>query len=130
MADPLDEILEQATRLGGLIRRHPRFARLRQADDAVRADPAATSAMEAYNKAAGAIARKERAGQPVEVEEKRSVQRLHEAVAGNERIKGFMAAQADYAELMRRMNDTIFEAITADEAAGKPADRTADGPQA
>ncbi len=123
MADTLDEILKQAVRLGVLIRQHPRYARLREADDAIRADQAATGALQAYNQAAAKVAKKERALQPVEVAEKQELQRLQEAVAANARVKVFMAAQADYAEMMRRMNDTIFDAITGDDdkATGPPA---------
>ena len=115
-----DEILEQAKRLGELIRTHPRYVMLRASDEAVRADKAATDALEAYNKAAAEIARKEVATEPVEVAEKRELQRLHNAVAANETIKAFTLAQADYAELMRRMNDTIFRAISQGEPQAEP----------
>jgi cell fate (sporulation/competence/biofilm development) regulator YlbF (YheA/YmcA/DUF963 family) len=109
-----DKVTEQAKRLGELIRTHPRYVKLRETDAAVRADNAATDALEAYNKAAAEIARKEAATQPVEVAEKQELQRLHNAVAASETIKAFTLAQADYAELMRRMNDTIFRAIAED----------------
>ena len=118
-----DEILRQAKGLGELIRTHPRYVRLREADAAVRTDKTATQALEAYNKAAADIARKEAATEPVEVEDKRQLQRLHGAVASNETIKAFTLAQADYAELMRRMNDTIFRAIAqGDQAAAHEGD--------
>ncbi len=115
-----DEITEQAKRLGELIRTHPRYVMLRASDEAVRADKTATDALEAYNKAAAEIARKEAATEPVEVAEKRQLQRLHNAVAANETIKAFTLAQADYAELMRRMNDTIFRAISQGEQEAEP----------
>jgi len=115
-----DEILEQAKRLGELIRTNPRYVTLRAGDEAVRADKTATDALEAYNKAAAEIARKEAATEPVEVAEKRELQRLHNAVAANETIKAFTLAQADYAELMRRMNDTIFRAIAQGEPQAEP----------
>jgi uncharacterized tellurite resistance protein B-like protein len=54
------------------------------------------------------IAEKERSQEPVEVEEKRELERLHQAVVANETVKAFMRAQADYAELMKRMNDAIY----------------------
>ena len=113
MAEPMEEILKLAGDLGQAIRRHPRYATLRAADARVRADTSATDALDAYNKAATEIARKERAGQPIEVEDKHRLERLHQVVAANDTIKAFMAAQADYAELMRKMNDAIFRAITA-----------------
>jgi len=123
-----DEITEQARRLGELIRKHPRYVKLRETDAAIRADTAATEALEAYNKAAAEIARKEAATEPVEVAEKRQLQRLHDAVAGNETIKAFTLAQADYAELMRRMNDTIFRAVAGGEEGAGPAEPAAPAP--
>lgn len=112
MAENLDKILELARNLGQAIRQHPRYTKLREADQRVRDDKSATDALAAYNQATGEIARKERSGQPIEPEDKRKLEQLHKAVATQEAIKGFMAAQADYAELMRKMNDTIFSAIT------------------
>jgi len=112
MADEsMDDILEQARRLGDLIRQHPRYRRLREADAKVRGDQAATEALDAYNKAAVAIQQRESSGEPVEVEEKRNLERLRDAVASNETVKAFSTAQADYAEMMQRMNEAIFRAI-------------------
>ena len=115
MDDGLKEITEQATRLGEAIRRHPRYAKLREADERVRADKAATEALEAYNKAVAAIQKKGQGGQPIEVEDKRNLERLRQVVAGNTTVKAFMQTQADYAELMHRMNDTIYRTIAGEE---------------
>jgi len=115
-----EEILSLARRLGEAISRHPRYIKLREADERVRADKAATDALDAYNKAAEEIARKEHAGRPIEVEEKRRLRSLQEAVAANETVKAFMVSQADYAEMMRKMNDAIYQAISGEqEAAGQ-----------
>jgi len=113
MEEGLEEVLRLAGVLGEAIRRHPRYVRLRETDARVRADQTATEALGAYNRAVDQVARKEQAAQPVEVEEKRSVERLRQAVASHEAVKAFMRAQADYAELMQRMNDAIYRAITA-----------------
>ena len=115
MDDGLKEITEQATRLGEAIRRHPRYAKLREADERVRADKSATEALEAYNKAVAAIQKKGQGGQPIEVEDKRNLERLRQVVAGNAAVKAFMQTQADYAELMHRMNDTIYRTIAGEE---------------
>ena len=122
--DNYEDVLKLAAQLGEAIRVHPRYTRLREADDRVRADKAATDALEAYNGAAREVARKERSGQPVEVDEKRRLRGLQEVVAGNPSIRSFMMAQADYAELMNKMNEAIYQAISAgdgDEPAGPQA---------
>ena len=116
MADNFEDVMRLARELGGAIRKHERYLKLRQADDRVRADKSATDALSAYNKAAEEVGRKEQAGHPIEVEDKRRLQHLHEIVAANEAVKSFMVSQADYAELMRRMNDAIFRAIAEPES--------------
>lgn len=125
MADNLEEIMGLANTLGQAISRHPRYTMLKEADARVRADKAATEALDAYNRAAQMVGRKERAGQPIGVDEKRNLEGLHQAVAANETIKGFMRAHADFAELMRRMNDTIHNAMNAPEAAAATAEPAA-----
>jgi len=112
----MDEILEQARRLGERIREHPSYKRLRETDARVREDKDAAEALNAYNKAATDIQAKERKGQPIEVEEKRNLEALRDAVVSSETIKAFSQAQADYADLMRRMNEAIFQAIAGPDA--------------
>jgi cell fate (sporulation/competence/biofilm development) regulator YlbF (YheA/YmcA/DUF963 family) len=119
MDENFDSILALAGKLGEAIRQHPRYTKLRQADTQVRADKAATEALDAYNKTASELSKKERMGQPIEVEEKRRLQRLHEVVAANETVKSFMRTHADYAELMRKMNDAIMQAIAGPEESGE-----------
>jgi cell fate (sporulation/competence/biofilm development) regulator YlbF (YheA/YmcA/DUF963 family) len=115
MNDNFDDVLRLAGQLGEAIRKHPRYIKLREADDRVRADKAATEALDAYNKAVAELGRKERMGQPIEVDDKRRLQRLQGVVAANETVKAFMRTHADYAELMKRMNDAILSAIGAEE---------------
>ena len=115
MNSDFDEILSLARQLGEAISRHPRYTKLREADDRVRADKTATDALDAYNKAAEELGRKEQAGRPIEVEDKRRLRGLQETVAGNETVKAFMVSQADYAEVMRKMNDAIYQAISGEE---------------
>jgi len=111
----MEEILRRAEELGRAIREHPRYKRLMEADARVRADRSAAEALQAYNKAVIKIARKEKAAQPVEVEEKRQVEHLRQAVVSHEAIKAFMQAQADYAELMKKMNDAIYSQLRSPE---------------
>jgi len=128
MADEaMDRILKQARRLGELIREHPHYRRLREADAAVRDDADAGKALEAYNKAATAIQEKEDKGQPVEPEEKRDLDALRDTVVANETIKAFSQAQTNYADLMRRMNETIFQAIAEAERASAAAGGSSTG---
>jgi cell fate (sporulation/competence/biofilm development) regulator YlbF (YheA/YmcA/DUF963 family) len=115
MTNNFDEVLSLARQLGEAISRHPRYVKLREADERVRGDKSATDALDAYNKAAEELSRKERSGRPIEVEDKRRLRSLQESVAANETVKAFMVSQADYAEMMRKMNDAIYQAISGDQ---------------
>lgn len=107
----MEEILRRAEELGRAIREHVRYKRLMEADARVRGDSSAAEALKAYNGAVMKIAEKEQKRQPIEAEEKRAVERLRGAVVANEAIKTFMQAQADYAELMKKMNDAIYSQL-------------------
>ena len=120
MNSDFDEILSLARQLGEAISRHPRYVKLRETDERVRADKAATDALDAYNKAAEELGRKEQAGRPIEVEDKRRLRSLQETVAANETVKAFMVSQADYAEMMRKMNDAIYQAISGEQEPAGP----------
>ena len=109
----MEEILRRAEELGRAIREHARYKRLMEADARVRGDASASEALKAYNSAVMKIAEKEQKHQPIEVEEKRAVEQLRGAVVANEAIKAFMQAQADYAELMKKMNDAIYSQLEA-----------------
>jgi len=114
MADNFEEVLGLARQIGQAIQKHPRYLALREADARIRADSGATGALDAYNRAAADMASKEQAGTPIEVADKRKFEQLKSAVVSNDIIKAFMRTQADYAELMRRMNEAIFQAIRDD----------------
>jgi cell fate (sporulation/competence/biofilm development) regulator YlbF (YheA/YmcA/DUF963 family) len=107
----MEDILERARGLGRTLRDHPRFRAYLDASRRLQEDKAAAQAMQAYNKSVGSIAEKERRLQPVEVAEKQNLERLRQAVASNPTVKAFMKAQADYAELMRSVNDAIYSQL-------------------
>jgi cell fate (sporulation/competence/biofilm development) regulator YlbF (YheA/YmcA/DUF963 family) len=119
MDDAMENILRLAEGVGQAIRQHPRYLKLVEADGKVTADKAASEAWEAYNRAYAALVQKSQRGQPIEVDEKHRLERLKQAIAGNETLKAFLRAQADYAELMQQMNAAIFKAIGGEKGEGE-----------
>ncbi|MCU0722327.1 MAG: YlbF family regulator [Planctomycetes bacterium] len=111
MSGSLDEIQELAERLGGAISRNPRFLALRDAEKAVEGDPEARDLLKQYNEKTLEILRKEEALTPVEPEEKREHLRLRTAVARNAKLQALNKAQADYSEMMNRVNRSVFEKL-------------------
>jgi cell fate (sporulation/competence/biofilm development) regulator YlbF (YheA/YmcA/DUF963 family) len=112
----MEDLLEKARRLGTALAEHERFKTFLDASKRLHEDKAAGEALQAYNKAAKAIAEKGKKAQPVEVVEKQRLERLHGAVVSNETVKAFMKAQADYMELMHNVNDAIYSQLAPPEA--------------
>ena len=104
----MEEILELAEKLGGLIRNDTRFRALMEAEKKVLADAEAKKLLEDFQAQSQKIMELERRMQPVEVEDKRRLRELHEKVASHPVIKELTKARVEYAELMNRVNRALF----------------------
>ena len=77
-----------------------------------------------YQREAEKVARKQQNNEPIEVAEKRRLQELQDQVIANPLVSKLQIAQMDYLDLMRRVQQIIFEQASGEEAAGP----TAPGP--
>jgi len=107
----MDEILELARQLGAKIATHERFKEFKEAQKAVEEDEEAQRLTEQLKVQSEKIQQLERDLQPVEPEDKRELKRIQDAIASNAVLKRFARAQADYAELMARVNEAIQSAL-------------------
>jgi cell fate (sporulation/competence/biofilm development) regulator YlbF (YheA/YmcA/DUF963 family) len=107
----VEEILAAASALGQRIARHDAFQRLRPAEDAVRSDPALKKLLEDFDRQRRKIEDLESARLPVEPEDKREMIRLSDAVHNSPKLQELVRAQADYMELMNRVNKAIQQAL-------------------
>ena len=112
----MQEIIRRAELLGELLRRDDRFKALRAAEKAVSDDGEARKLIEDVNDLSSKIGQKEEKGEPIEAEEKRSLAELRRTIAGHPKLKALSKAQADFAELMNRVNSAIREKLTAEDA--------------
>lgn len=115
----MQELIEQARKLGVAIAQHPRTLAYFTAAQAVRDDSAARQLLSEYESHATKIGRLEAEHQPVEPADKRRLAELQTKVAGHEAIKQMMRAQTDYIDLMQRVNRAMEEQIVG--ARAKPA---------
>lgn len=106
----LDEILAQARELGKKIAAHPRTKDFLAAARAVAEDRDAQNVLKSYQDAVTKIRRLEAQGKPIEPDDKRKAADAERQVAGNDKLKNMMKYQADYLELMHRINSAIEEA--------------------
>jgi len=106
----VDQILEQAARLGEQIAADPRgrqMADARAALDGSLQDRQLLADYEAQQQKMNELAA---AGRPIEPEDKRRLADLHAKVIGSRVIKDVLKAQADYVELMTAVSQRIEEA--------------------
>jgi len=102
-----DQIDQAARDLGKLIAEHPAAAEFDAASKALAEDAEAEQLINDFNSQLQTLTQKQRQGQTIEVDEKRKLQELQNAVASNPLITRVQKAQMDYADLLRRVTDTI-----------------------
>ena len=107
----MDHIIAAARDLGKLIAAHSRTQAFLTAAKAVNDDTTAQTAMRAYQEIAERVQRLEYEGKPIEPADKRKLADAQAAVAGHPKLKDLSRHQADYLELMNRVNDAIEEAV-------------------
>jgi cell fate (sporulation/competence/biofilm development) regulator YlbF (YheA/YmcA/DUF963 family) len=107
----MDELIRKAEELGRLLADHERFQALMSARDAVRADADARQLLRDYEAQVQKIQRLAVEKQPIEVSDKHRLSDLERQVASNDRVKALTRAQADFSELMSRINRAIYDRI-------------------
>lgn len=120
-----DDVLKKARELGDLISEHPATKKLEDVLQRLQNDTDAQRALNDYNRHLQALAEKEQAGRPIEVEDKRKLEQLQGALVRNPILRDFQMAQMDYLDLMRQV-DEATQGSAAGAAPGAPG--TAPGP--
>ncbi len=107
----MQDVMDKASVLGEAIAGHERTRAFMAADAVVHKDADAKAVMGAFRKQAEHIHQLETSQKPIEPADKHKLADLQAAMAGNELIKAFVRCQADYAELMNKVNQAMEEAI-------------------
>ena len=103
----MDAILQLAERLGKAIAESTQAQAMRQARKALADQPGAAELLKTYQEHASKIARLEAEQKPVEVDDKHKLQELHDQLIATESFKKLTAAQVEYVDVMRKVNDAI-----------------------
>ena len=103
----MSDILQLAEQLGKAIASSPQVVKLHNAQKALDAEPDAARTLKEYQQQADKVAQLEAEQKPVEPEDKRKLQELHDNLVASDTFKAFTVAQVDYVDLMRNVNDTI-----------------------
>ena len=108
----MSAVTELAERLGKAIADSPQAAALRAARKAVNQQPELDKLLKDFQQQSERIARLEQENKPVEVEDKHKLQTLHEELVASDVFKKYTAAQVEYVDLMRKVNEAIGRQIS------------------
>jgi len=111
----MDEILAGAAELGRRIAASEVFARLRRSESAVQSDKPTHKLLNDFEAQRRRVEELESSKKPVEVEDKHRMRDLADAVHANPKLQELLRAQADYLEMMNRINRTIQGEMNRDE---------------
>ncbi len=103
----MEEILELASKLSEAIANNNRYKMFKETEEQLTKDDVAKEISEKLEKQSKKIYELEKNSQPIEVEDKKKLRQIKEEVASNPSIQKFLKAQADYIELMKRVNERI-----------------------
>ncbi len=109
MDQQLDKIVAEAAKLGELIAETSVSRAFLQSRQGVQQDKQALEILEDYQRQLQKIAELDSSGKPIEPEDKHKLTELQQKVASNETLKSWMKAQADFSELMGKVNKAIAE---------------------
>ena len=103
----MDQIIDLAEKLGQAIADSPQAAALREARDAMNAEPGLRQTLTDFQAQSEKIAQLNAGQGPVEVDDKHRLQELHDKLMGSDAFKKLTAAQVEYVDLMRRVSQAM-----------------------
>jgi cell fate (sporulation/competence/biofilm development) regulator YlbF (YheA/YmcA/DUF963 family) len=108
----MEEIIKKALDLGQSLAASERFTLLRAAEDAVEKDADTCKVLDAANAHRDHLTKMVADQKPIEPADKHEMERLSTAVSSNEKLQALAQAQADYMEMMNKVNEAIRGSLT------------------
>jgi cell fate (sporulation/competence/biofilm development) regulator YlbF (YheA/YmcA/DUF963 family) len=105
------EILNAAARLGNLVGEHAGVKAYRELARQLDLDIGARNLLGQFEQLMETLAMKEATGQPIDLNEKQTAQSLQQSIQIHPLLQKLMAAQHEYMELMKTVQETINAGI-------------------
>lgn len=103
----MEDILELARKLGAALAQSPQASRLKIVRGELSKDTQLSRMLQDYQQQAQKIGQLEHENKPIEVDDKRRLQDLHDHLVSSDLFKRYTAAQVEYVDLMRRVNGEL-----------------------
>jgi cell fate (sporulation/competence/biofilm development) regulator YlbF (YheA/YmcA/DUF963 family) len=113
-------VLNQATNLGQLIGSHPAVQQYRELTRQLDLDITARNLVGQFEQLMETLAMKEANMQPIEIAEKQQAERLQQSIALHPLLKKMMVAQAEYMDLMKKVQEHINQGVSKPAAEAAP----------
>ena len=108
----MQDIIQLAERLGKAIADAPQTKALRAARKAMNDNAETVQVLADYQKHVEKVALLERDNKPIEVEDKHKLKDFEERLLGRPEFKDFTAAQVEYVDMMRKVNETLRKELS------------------
>jgi len=115
------EILAAAGNLGALIATHPTVVSYKETIRQLDLDVGAKTLLQQYEQLIETLSMKEAQMQPIEVAEKKQFEQLQQSIMMNPTLKKFAAVQAEYMDLMKKVQESINAGMSGQVPAQVPA---------
>ena len=103
----MPDVMKLAEELGKAISQSPQAAALRKVRAELNKQPEVTQLLKDYQAQSVKIARLESEEKPIEVDDKHRLEELHDKLVATEIFKKYTAAQVEYVDVMRQVNDAL-----------------------
>ena len=103
----MQQLLEEAEKLGKLVAQHPAIAKYRQAQQAVADDPDAKRLLADFDRQIETLSRQEQSGLAVTDAQRMQLEGLQGRIVSHAKIKALNQAQVEFVDLLRRVTQTI-----------------------
>jgi cell fate (sporulation/competence/biofilm development) regulator YlbF (YheA/YmcA/DUF963 family) len=119
---PVDtqQILQEAEKLGQMLKDHPAVARFKSAQKAVADDAEASRLLGEFERQLESLGRQEQQGRPVSDAQRLQLESLQSKIVSHIKIKNLNLAQMEFVDLLRKISQTYQRPLsdTAAPAAG------------
>ena len=112
----MSDITDLAVQLGKAIASSPEALKLREARKELDQHKDILDMLKQYQEHAQKLDQLEHENKPVEVEDKHKLRDLHDKLVANDLFKRFTAAQVEYVDLMRQVNQALRKQLAEVEA--------------
>jgi cell fate (sporulation/competence/biofilm development) regulator YlbF (YheA/YmcA/DUF963 family) len=122
---PVDDIIQQAEKLGKALAGSDANKRLAEVREKLNAKPDLCQKMQQFQQLSQQLQQKAQSGQPIEPDEKHQLQSINDELAGDDVFKEYTAAQVEFVDLMRKVQQAVSGALE-DQNASADQDSQAD----